>query len=54
LLVDDNPEALEVMARRFAGVAGIEWQDFDPSSVRAKDHPAGMEQGDAIGRLHLL
>jgi site-specific DNA-methyltransferase (adenine-specific) len=24
-LVDDNPQALEVMEKRFAGVAGIEW-----------------------------
>lgn len=25
ILIDDNPEALAVMARRFAGVSGIEW-----------------------------
>ena len=31
LLVDDNREALEVMARRFAGVAGIRWVGFDPA-----------------------
>jgi len=31
LLVDDNREALEVMARRFAGTRGIEWIGFDPS-----------------------
>jgi site-specific DNA-methyltransferase (adenine-specific) len=29
-LVDDNPEALEVMARRFAGARGIRWVGFDP------------------------
>jgi len=28
-LVDDNPAALEVMARRFRGVPGIEWIGYD-------------------------
>lgn len=37
LLIDDNPEALEVMARRFAGVPGIEWIGFDPETVRRRD-----------------
>ncbi len=31
ILVDNNPEALEVMARRFDGVDGIRWVGFDPS-----------------------
>ena len=30
ILVDNNPEALEVMARRFEGVDSIEWIGFDP------------------------
>lgn len=30
ILVDNNPEALEVMARRFSGVPSIEWIGFDP------------------------
>lgn len=30
LLVDDNPAALRVMARRFAGVEGLEWHGFAP------------------------
>lgn len=30
ILVDNNPEALEVMARRFDGVDSIEWIGFDP------------------------
>jgi site-specific DNA-methyltransferase (adenine-specific) len=29
ILVDENPEALEVMARRFAGVDGLEWVGWD-------------------------
>ncbi|MCS6840710.1 MAG: site-specific DNA-methyltransferase [Roseiflexus sp.] len=30
ILVDNNPEALIVMARRFDGVEGITWVGFDP------------------------
>ena len=30
ILVDNNPEALEVMARRFDGVEPIQWVGFDP------------------------
>lgn len=30
ILVDNNLEALEVMAKRFDGVGGIEWIGFDP------------------------
>ena len=26
ILVDDNPQAIEAMQRRFAGVAEIEWR----------------------------
>src|SRR6266508_3236954 len=33
MLVDDNPEALEVMARRFKGVRGIRWVGFDPRAA---------------------
>ena len=29
ILIDDNLEALEVMARRFAGVKDIQWVGFD-------------------------
>jgi len=31
MLIDNNQEALEVMARRFDGMDGIEWIGFDPS-----------------------
>jgi adenine-specific DNA-methyltransferase len=30
ILVDDNPQAMEVIAQRFAGRAAIEWIGFDP------------------------
>jgi len=33
ILVDNNMDALMVMARRFAGVDGIEWYGFDPKAV---------------------
>jgi len=35
-LIDDNPAALEVMARRFRGVPGIEWIGYNV-------HPAGED-----------
>jgi len=28
--VDNNPEAMEVMAKRFEGVPGIRWDGVDP------------------------
>ena len=34
ILVDHNAEAMEVMARRFAAVEGIEWVGFDPEPYR--------------------
>lgn len=34
LLVDDNPQALEVMAQRFSTVPNIEWKNFDPQPFR--------------------
>jgi site-specific DNA-methyltransferase (adenine-specific) len=39
ILVDNNPEALDVMARRFAGLAEIEWVGFDPTA-----HVRGEQQ----------
>jgi site-specific DNA-methyltransferase (adenine-specific) len=34
ILVDNNPEALAVMARRFDGIKGITWSGFDPAALR--------------------
>jgi len=34
LLVDSNPQALEVMARRFAGVDGVHWVGYVPPPAR--------------------
>lgn len=36
ILVDNNREALEVMARRFYGISEIEWVDFDPTPVQSE------------------
>lgn len=30
ILIDNNPDALEVMAKRFDGIANLEWVGFDP------------------------
>jgi len=35
ILVDNNPEALKVMARRFDGVDDIHWIGFDPTPYQA-------------------
>jgi site-specific DNA-methyltransferase (adenine-specific) len=33
ILVDNNLEALQVMARRFKNISNIEWINFDPLSI---------------------
>ncbi|HPY33581.1 MAG TPA: DNA methyltransferase [Anaerolineaceae bacterium] len=35
ILVDKNPEALEVMAKRFDGVSNVDWINFDPSPYQS-------------------
>jgi site-specific DNA-methyltransferase (adenine-specific) len=35
VLIDQNPEALHVMARRFAQLSGIEWVGFDPKPYQS-------------------
>jgi site-specific DNA-methyltransferase (adenine-specific) len=34
MLVDNNPEAMQVMARRFAGWQNLDWIGFDPIQAR--------------------
>ena len=41
ILVDDNPEALEVMARRFEGLRGVRWVGFDPRAALGRLGAAG-------------
>jgi site-specific DNA-methyltransferase (adenine-specific) len=45
VLVDDNPEALRVMARRFARVEGIDWRGFTPSGPPPAAVPRGRPTG---------
>jgi site-specific DNA-methyltransferase (adenine-specific) len=56
ILVDDNPEALAVIARRLSGVDGLQWIGFDPPTqpVRPEARPRAAsvsrrktERGDA-------
>ena len=49
MMVDDNPEALEVMARRFEGVRGIRWVGFDPRAALAALRAAGAEAAMVSG-----
>ena len=45
ILVDNNPEALEVMSRRFVGVPNIEWIGFDHKPHQKASTP---EQGALV------
>jgi len=36
ILIDNNQEALEVMAKRFTGVKNLEWVNFDPKPYQDK------------------
>lgn len=48
ILVDNNPEALEVMARRFDGVDGIKWFGFDPSPYQSRYKQYALPTVDAV------
>jgi site-specific DNA-methyltransferase (adenine-specific) len=39
ILVDNNQEALHIMAKRFAGVADVEWIGYEPEPPRALEDP---------------
>ena len=43
-LIDDNPEAVAVMAERFAGAEGIEWVNCNPPEAPAAPRPDGGQQ----------
>jgi site-specific DNA-methyltransferase (adenine-specific) len=45
VLIDQNPEALQVMAKRFAPSADIEWVGFDPAPFQS---PPVAKQGDHV------
>jgi len=48
VLVDNNYDALKVMARRFDGVDGVEWEGFDPTPFQ-KPHRQGSLFAAALG-----
>jgi site-specific DNA-methyltransferase (adenine-specific) len=41
VLIDENPEALQVMAKRFEQHAGIEWVGFDPRPYQSAEVVTG-------------
>jgi site-specific DNA-methyltransferase (adenine-specific) len=43
-LIDDNPEAVAVMAERFAGVEAIEWVNWSPLEGHAVVRPDGRRR----------
>ena len=50
ILVDNNPQALEVMARRFQSIPEIEWVGFDPKPFQEGGQQANLfsfQSGDA-------
>jgi site-specific DNA-methyltransferase (adenine-specific) len=59
ILIDNNPEALEVMAQRFSGIKNIEWHNFDahskdyPESQLAKDLRAGNLKKEEEAEIEL-
>ena len=50
ILVDNNPESLDVMARRFQGLSDIDWVGFDPKSNQSQK-PQPAEQGNLFDLL---
>jgi len=42
ILVDNNPEALAVMARRFDGVDGLEWVGFDREPYQKRERQLSL------------
>jgi site-specific DNA-methyltransferase (adenine-specific) len=48
ILVDNNPEALEVMAKRFDGVEGIEWVGFDPTPYQKREKQHSLFSTPAV------
>ena len=42
ILVDSSTQALETMARRFDGVAGIRWEGFDPAPFQVRQSQGSL------------
>jgi len=50
ILVDNNSESLDVMARRFQSISDIDWVGFDPKSNQSQK-PQPAEQGNLFDLL---
>jgi site-specific DNA-methyltransferase (adenine-specific) len=48
ILVDNNPEALEVMAKRFDGIEGIEWIGLDPTPYQKREKQGNLFSTPAV------
>lgn len=46
ILIDSNPAAMEVMARRFAGILDIQWYGYDPTTHQNESNSLIQEIGD--------
>jgi site-specific DNA-methyltransferase (adenine-specific) len=53
-LVDSNEQALQVMARRFEGIASIEWSGFDPHPFQASSTNGSSDTSAKITQNHAL
>jgi len=49
ILVDNNQEALEVMARRFDGLDGLQWVNFDPIPCQRPQVQGSLFSAVAVG-----
>lgn len=43
ILIDNNPSSMEVMAKRFAGIPGIQWVGFDPTPYQSEASTIALE-----------
>ncbi len=54
ILVDENPQALEVMARRFLGVPDIEWVNFDPKPFQKSLFQLSFLDSEMKGKIQIV
>jgi hypothetical protein len=51
ILVDNNKQALEVMAQRFAGYENIKWINFDPSPYQNKKKQSAIRSANTGNKI---
>jgi len=53
ILIDNNEQSLEIMARRFNGISNIEWVDYDPKIIQEKsDIRNDLLNGNVLNNNH--